>query len=99
MKYKTIYGLKFYGKIYDLDTQQHFKVTNGKWYGRCGWFLLKSVDSTNWMILKYCPSSEYREKERYTALPQFTRIGLYNFLSNNFGSYKGVQSILDSLFV
>ena len=99
MKYRTVYGLKFYGHVFDIDTRQHFRVTNGRWFGRCGYFLLKQADNDEWTILKQVVSKEYGREEQLNTLPLFARLSLYTFLRDNLYKYKEVQRIVNNMIL
>lgn len=96
MLYKTIKARKFYQYLFDIDTGCTYKMINYRACRQVGYFLIKSLDNTNWRMVKQLRSREL-EAECIDNTPYFAKIKLNNFLHQNFGTYKSVQKILDSL--
>ena len=97
MLYKTIKARKFYQHLFDLDKGDTYKIINHKNCRKCGYFLIKSIDSDNWRMVKQLRNRELEAEEHMNTLPLFIKIKLNSFLHQNYGSYKSVQKILDSL--
>lgn len=97
MLYRTIKARKFYQYLFDLDTGNTYKMINHGNCCKCGYFMIKSYDGEKWKMLKQVGRRELGAEEHLTSLPLLTRIKLFHFLSQNFGSYKSIQKILDSL--
>lgn len=97
MLYKTIKARKFYQYLFDLDTGNTYKMINSRSCCKCGYFLIKSFDSGIWKMVKQTGNKEIRAEESLNVLPLLVKIKLNFFLHQNFGSYKSIQKILDSL--
>lgn len=97
MLYKTIKARKFYQYLFDLDKGDTYKMINHRSCRKCGYFLIKSLDGEDWKMVKQVRNRELGEEMHCNDLPLFIKIKLNNFLHQNFGSYKSVQKILDSL--
>lgn len=97
MLYKTIKARRFYQYLFDLDKGDTYKMINYKNCSKCGYFLIKSLNGEDWKMLKQVTSREIQAETCCNELPLFTKIKLNSFLYRNFGSYKSVQKILDSL--
>lgn len=97
MLYKTIKARRFYQYLFDLDKGDTYRMINHRSCRKCGYFLIKSFDGETWKMLKQARSKELGAEEHLNVLPLFVKIKLNSFLHQNFGSYKSVQKILDSL--
>lgn len=97
MLYKTIKARRFYQYLFDLDKGDTYKMINHRSCRKYGYFLIKSYDKENWKMLKQARSKELGAEEHLNSLDLFVKIKLNSFLHQNFGSYKSVQKILDSL--
>lgn len=97
MLYKTIKANKFYQYLFDLDSGDSYKMINHRSCRKCGYFLIKSFNGESWKMVKQLRSRELEGEEHLNSIPLLTKIKLNNFLHQNFGSYKPIQKILDSL--
>lgn len=94
MLYKCIKAIRFYSYLFDLDTGLYYKISNSGNLKNYGYFLIKRSDNGDWRMLKQLSLGK---NEDYTTLPLFTRLKLLCFLSKNFGNYKTIQKVIDSL--
>ena len=97
MLYKTIKARKFYQYLFDLDKGDTYKMINYRSCRKCGYFLIKSFDGDTWRMVKQLRDREIQAETCYNTLPLFIKIKLNSFHHQNFGSYKSIQKILDSL--
>lgn len=97
MAYKTIYGVLFKNRLYNVENEDEYIIANWRnWFCddvRVGYFLLCEYTSGIW-ILRMMKGNVVNERELSPTTPHFNKSIIIKKINSEFGTYITTQEIL-----